>query len=64
MLQSNSKKAERRQKKKQRWKQNQSRMNAQPIPPGFPAEQIGVPAAGANWLGQKVAALFKPRRRK
>ncbi len=60
----NSKKAERRQKKKQRRKQNQRQVNVQPIPPRFPTEQIGAPAAGASWLGQKVAALFKSRRRK
>lgn len=31
------------------------------ISPNFPAERIGAPAAGASWLGRKVASLLKIR---
>ena len=33
-----------------------------PLLPDFPAERVGAPAAGYNWLGQKVASFLGLRK--
>lgn len=33
------------------------------ITPDFPAERDGVPAAGASWIGQKMASFLRIRSR-
>jgi hypothetical protein len=57
------KKAERRHKKRQLQERARKRTTSTHISPGFPAEQIGAPAAGASWIGQKIAAFLRPRKR-
>ena len=33
------------------------------IRPGFPAEQLGIPAAFWHWLGELIASFLRPHRR-
>jgi hypothetical protein len=63
MSKHNIKKAERQRKKHQLREQARNRTISSYISPGFPAERIGVPAAGARWIGQMIAPLFRPRKR-
>jgi hypothetical protein len=31
------------------------------LTPDFPAERVGAPAAGASWIGKKIAAFLRIR---